>query len=83
MISEDIIKQLIKYCSDNELSMAQIQSDSPKIIVLLFGKADYNINQTAIVAAHMLLSGAITGDLDRDNRMKQAIDELVKKSGLN
>lgn len=79
-IPDEILQRLVMYCQANDVAMAQIGSDEFGVQMILLGQRGMSPDQAAIIAAHMLLNGIVTGGFTEDNAKKK---EEEKKHQLN
>lgn len=75
-IPDEVLKLVIEHCVENELSVMEV-GDS-HVTCLIVGDRDYSPDQIAIIIAHMLLEGVITGSLRRQNAQAVSSDDISK-----
>lgn len=59
-LPDEAIQKLIEFARENDLGMGQLSDGTFTVVVI--GPKQYNINESSIISAHMLLTGVITGE---------------------
>jgi hypothetical protein len=67
MIPPELIQKLLDFCAENHLGLGAFNDRENKIFILLLADKSYNVEHLSIIAAHMLLTGVITGEAKRTN----------------
>lgn len=65
-IPDELIEKLKLFCEEYSLGMITI-GYRDDLVVILMGKADIGINDSAVLASHVLLGGVISGGLSNVN----------------
>lgn len=75
--SEALLHQLSGYCEAEEIALAMLGSDDIGVCILVLGDpAKVSVNEASVIAAHMLLSGVVSGKFVEENDQK--VEEETK-----
>lgn len=82
-VPDDILQQLIAYCQENDIAMATVGVKNDNLTLLIMARKTLTPDQASIIAAHMLLSGVISGGFTEDNLQRSDQEEKAAKAILN
>ena len=80
----ELMERLVMWCRENEIGMAQIGNNEAGVMMIVMGRKEHSPNTVSIVAAHMLLTGVLSGEFAADNAERAASDDdLLDKTKVN
>jgi len=82
IFSEELLQKIIMYCQENDIAMAQLGNNH--VTMFLFGPKDMTPNEASVIAAHVLLTGVLSGRFQEDNQQRaEREDESRTKEKVN
>lgn len=78
-IPNAICEQIIEFCNGSGLGFAEIAA--PNFTVLIMGPAEMSSDNVSLYAAHLLLTGVLSGQMNSAN--EDGIGKLQKDASLN
>ena len=82
-IPDDILERIVAHCLEHSIAMAQIGTKSGDVTMLLFARRDMTPTEASIIAAHMLLTGIVSGEIVESNIKHIENETKIPKVNLN